>query len=167
MVAALTVDREKYARVQDEMHRIAARAAELRRALTQNIERDAEAYRQVMAALALPRGEGATGKTRRAALQAALRLAAEVPLETARMAARVLKLAGTAVDRGNPNAATDGAVAAMMARTAVMAAVCNVRINLDSIRDPVFCRRAAAEAAGLETEAEKEERRIRQVLANA
>jgi len=42
------------------------------------------------------------------------------------------------VTRGNRNAITDGAVAGMLARTAVLAAVYNVKINLDSIKDPTF-----------------------------
>jgi formiminotetrahydrofolate cyclodeaminase len=51
------------------------------------------------------------------------------------LAVEVLDLATVVVRKGNPNAASDGAVGALLARTAVRAAGMNVRINLPTIGD--------------------------------
>ena len=59
--------------------------------------------------------------------------------------------ASEVVDKGNKNAVTDGAVAAMMARTAVLSALYNVKINLGSIKDEEFVQKTAKEVEELET----------------
>jgi formiminotetrahydrofolate cyclodeaminase len=60
----------------------------------------------------------------------ALFAAALVPLETAQLAAQVAELAAAVAERGNTNAVTDGAVAALMAEAACKGAALNVRINV-------------------------------------
>ena len=84
-----------------------------------------------------------------------------MPLAAARDSHAVLKLALSAVRGGNKNALSDALVGAMMARTALMGAVSNVRINLGGIRDEAFKAQMAAcgalekEAKTLEEEAIK------------
>ena len=76
----------------------------------------AEAYARVMAAFRLPK-ETASGKeTRSRAIQEALKGAALVPMEVGRDALKIMDLAGKAAEKGNPNAVTDGAVAAVIGR---------------------------------------------------
>ena len=50
----------------------------------------------------------------------------------------VMDYAELAIAKGNPNAVTDGKTALMLARTAVLAAGYNVKINLDSIKDEEY-----------------------------
>lgn len=95
-----------------------------------------------MAALQRPKGTDA--------IQDATREAARVPLEVARKALEVMALAHTAVRQGNPNAVSDGAVGALLARAALQGALCNVRINLQGIRDRAFPARMARWSADLE-----------------
>lgn len=57
------------------------------------------------------------------------------------------------VQNGNKNAVTDGLVSAMLARTAVLSALLNVKINLGSIKDEAFVEEMAAKVAALEKEA--------------
>lgn len=101
----------------------------------------------------MPKSTEEEKAARRAAMQDGLKAAAQVPLSVARASCRILPLARTVVARGNANAVTDGLVAAMMARTAVLGALFNVKINLSSIRDEEFTGALAEEAARLEREA--------------
>ena len=130
MVTGLTIGKKKYAAVEDQMKSLSLRASALRRQLTELVQRDADAYEHVRAAYALPREPESAAATRDAAIQAALILASEVPLETAQAAANVAELAATIGEQGNTNAATDAAVAALMAEAACKGAVLNVRVNV-------------------------------------
>lgn len=109
---------------------------------------DGEAFDAVMAAFRLPRGDDAQREARTAAIQRAYAGAAEVPLETARLAADLIPSAAAAIADGNANAASDGLSAAEFLAAAARAALANVRINAASIRD-------AARAAALRDEADR------------
>jgi len=153
MVAGLTAGRKAFAAVTPEMTELAEKARRLRRDLLADMDRDAAAYTAVMEALRLPR-ETAEEKTRRTeAIQQATREAARVPLAVAAKALDVMMLAGTAVAKGNPNAMSDGAVGAMLARAALQGALFNVKINLQDIRDEAFTTRLSAEAEALDARA--------------
>jgi formiminotetrahydrofolate cyclodeaminase len=133
MVAGLTVDRKKYASVQDEMEGIAEEATSLVKLLSELADRDARAYDGVMEAYKLPKSTEEVIKLRHEAITEALHHAAEVPLQTARAASQVLALAVLAAEKGNANAVTDAGVGALLAYAAFQAASYNVMINIDSL----------------------------------
>lgn len=160
MVANLTVGRERYAVVEPEMKAIAKEAAELQERLTAEIDRDSAAYTGVMEAFKMAKNTDTEKTARARAIQEAMKDAATVPLEVARHAFRVLELAELVVQKGNKNAVTDGAVGAMLARTAVLAALYNVKINLSAIRDKDFVKNMADAAADLEGKTETKEKEI-------
>ena len=145
MVANLTVGKKGYEAVEEDMKDLAGKAARLRSTLTAAIDQDAEAYTEVMAAYRLPKTTAEQAAVRKQKIQEAIKQAALVPLEVARDALAVIDLAGRAIRKGNKNAASDGAVAAMNARTAALAALYNVRINLSSIEDEAFVEELAQE----------------------
>lgn len=150
MVTNLTIGKEKYADVEAEMKELSAKAAEVRNELIEGIQKDTESFNQYMAALKLPKGTDEEKAVRREAMQNGLKAAAKVPLEVAETAAKIFPIAEVVVKRGNSNAVTDGLVAAMMARTAVIGALFNVKINLGSIKDEAFVAELAAKVAELE-----------------
>jgi len=150
MVANLTVGKKGYETVENEMKTIAEKASQLRTKLTAAIDQDADAYTEVMAAYRLPKTTAAETAVRKQKIQEAIKHAALVPLEVARDALAVIDLAGQAIRKGNKNAASDGAVAAMNARTAALAAIYNVKINLSSIQDDGFVEKLAQEAEELQ-----------------
>jgi formiminotetrahydrofolate cyclodeaminase len=164
MVANLTSGKKGYEAVEEEMKDIAGKATELREKLTAAIDRDAEAYSAVMAAFKLPRATDPEKEERKRAIQKALKHAARVPMEVANHAVKVIDLAGRAVDKGNKNALTDGLVAAMNARTAALAALYNVKINLGAIEDDEFAKKLTREVNDLEQQARDKEKEI---LSNA
>ena len=88
--------------------------------------------------------------------------AAKVPLEVAQDARKVLDLAAVAVRDGNPNTVTDALVAALMARSAVLGAVYNVRINLANLADNAFVAQTNEIVDRLASQAEVVERQIRE-----
>lgn len=131
MVARLTMGKKKYESAEVEMHQIAASAANLRSALLAAVDRDAQAYGAVMNAYKMDKMH----PSREAAVQTALRGAAEVPLEVMRLSLEVMRLIRVAADRGNANAVIDASVGAHMAHAAVEGAALNVRVNLHGLRD--------------------------------
>lgn len=153
MVAGLTAGRQKFESVSSEMDSLKDKALVLKERLLSDIDRDAEAYAAVMAAFKLPRSTDAETTRRSEAVQAATREAALVPLSVAERAMEVLELAGTAVKKGNPNAITDGAVGAMLARTALLGALFNVKINLGGIKDTGFVDKLSIRVRELESRA--------------
>ena len=72
----------------------------------------------------------------------------------------MLELAGTAAKKGNKNAVTDAAVGVMMARTAVLAALYNVKINLNSIKNPSFVDSISKEVNALEAKILQREKEL-------
>ncbi|MCP4691020.1 MAG: cyclodeaminase/cyclohydrolase family protein [Desulfobacterales bacterium] len=160
MVANLTMGKKGFEDVEEEMKAIGKKASGLREALVEDIDRDSDAFDQVMAAFKLPRETGEEKAERSRAIQDAFMHAAMIPLGVARSALALIDLAGKAVQIGNKNAVTDGAVGVMMARTAVLSALYNVKINLTSIKDPDFVREVSQETARLEAEAMEKEREM-------
>jgi methenyltetrahydrofolate cyclohydrolase len=158
MVARLTIGRKNFESVEADMRAAAEKASILRQALIQDIDRDSEAYAQVLKAFQMPKGTEAEKAGRDRAVQAAFKQAARVPLEVARAAVALMDLGRTVITRGNPNAASDGAAGVLAARMAARAAVYNVRINLGSIKDEAFTSELRREADRLEAEAEAKER---------
>jgi len=161
MVANLTVGKKGYEAVEEEMMAVTEKMRPLREKLLKDIDRDAEAYNEVFLAFKLPKSTDEEKEKRQKAIQDGLKHAALVPLGVAEDAFNILRHARTVITKGNKNAVTDGAVAAMMARTAVLSALYNVKINLGSIKDEAFVDEMREKVKQLEEEAIKEEREIR------
>ena len=157
MVANLTVGRKGFESVDAEMRAVAAKAAGLRSKLADDIDRDSEAYAQVLKAFQMPKATEAEKAGRARAIQEAFKQAALVPLGVARAAVALMDLGRSVIAKGNANAASDGAAGVLAARMAARAAVYNVRINLSSIKDEAFTSELRREADRLETEAEAKE----------
>lgn len=87
---------------------------------------------------------------RSAAIQKATKQAALVPLEVARKALDMMSVIADVARLGNRNAVTDACVAMMSARTAVLGALLNVRINLGSLKDRDFVLQLQTEADAIE-----------------
>jgi formiminotetrahydrofolate cyclodeaminase len=140
MVANLTIGREKYRDVEGELSNIRDAAVELIERLKKAVDEDKAAYDQVMASFRMPKEKEKEKEVRAAAVQQAVKCAAGVPLEVARFCYELLQLAKIAAEKGNPNAASDAGVAALMADAAAKSAILNVRTNLSLIKDDAFVR---------------------------
>ncbi len=138
MVANLTIGKPQYAAAQSEMEQVRARADALRAKLVAAVDRDAEVFRRVMAAYALPRATDEEKAARRQATQRALKEASRVPAEVVRLCRDVAGLSKVTTERGNVQAVSDAAIAALLADAAAQSAALNVKINLKLITDPGF-----------------------------
>ena len=152
MVAHLTIGKKGYEALEEEMQEIAKDAFQYRERLIRYIDKDSNAYNDVMAAFKLPKGTEQERNNREGAIQEALINATLVPLDVARDAFKIIELAGKVVKQGNKNAVTDAAVAVMMARTAALSALYNVKINLVSIKDTNFVEEIREEIKHMENE---------------
>ena len=152
MVAHLTIGKKGYEALEEEMEEIAKDAFQYRERLIRYIDKDSNAYNDVMAAFKLPKGTEQERNNREGAIQEALINATLVPLDVARDAFKIIELAGKVVKQGNKNAVTDGAVAVMMARTAALSALYNVKINLASIKNTNFVEEIREEIKHMESE---------------
>ncbi|MFR5712539.1 MAG: cyclodeaminase/cyclohydrolase family protein [Clostridium sp.] len=160
MVANLTIGKEKYAEAENEMRELAGKGQAVREKLIADIQRDSSSFNLYMAALRMPKDTEEEKTARREAMQRGLKEAAMVPLSVAETAAEIFPLAEAAVARGNANAVTDGLVSAMMARTAVLSALLNVKINLNSIKDEAFRADMEKQVRHLEKTASEYEAKI-------
>ena len=160
MVANLTVTKKKYADSKEEMTDIISKASQLRDKLLNYIEEDSLAYNKVMEAYKLPKETEKEKAYRRDRIQEGLKVAASVPLKVAETSFEIFPLAEAVVLRGNVSSVTDALVGAMMARTGVLSAVLNIRINLDSIKDDEFVKALKEKADILEEKTNRFEKEI-------
>ena len=160
MVANLTIAKKGYEAVAGEMKAIAETLQRLREKLVLEVDKDSNAYQEVLAAFKLPKGTEDQKKQRAAAIQEAMKNAARVPLAVAYDALQVMDLAEKAIRNGNRNAASDGAVGTMMARTAALGALFNVKINLASVTDQAFVEDMERQVNQLESRVHEREKEI-------
>jgi glutamate formiminotransferase/formiminotetrahydrofolate cyclodeaminase len=149
MVANLTVGKKGYEPAWAELAKMAERGQVLKDRLARAVDEDTDAFNRVMEAMRLPKGTPEQQTERDRAIEDANKVAAEVPLQTARLCLEVIELADLAVKKGNRNSASDAGVAALAARSGVEGAVLNVLTNLGGIKDRAFKRRCARATAVL------------------
>ncbi|MGH8652821.1 MAG: methenyltetrahydrofolate cyclohydrolase [Gammaproteobacteria bacterium] len=158
MVCNLTIGKEKYAGVEDEMKEVLSRAEALREQMTDMIRQDVAVFDQVMGAYGMPKDTEEQKIARAEAIQKALQAATDVPLACAQTCVEVISLSRTAAEKGNLNVISDAGVAVVAAYAALRSAALNVYINIGNIRDQSFAagRRAELERLlqGADSEAE-------------
>lgn len=160
MVANLTIGRKKYAEVEDKMREVAGRMAEIRTVLANDIDKDSDAYDKVFAAFKLPKETDEEKAHRSNVIQETTKEAALVPMSVAENAAAIMETIAYVAHNGNQNAVTDATVAMMAARTCVLGALLNVKINLSSIKDEAFVKELSDKADRLEKEAIAKEQEL-------
>lgn len=135
MVCRLTVGKAKFEPHREELLAVQERAEELRLSLLDLMDRDAQAFLQVSAAFALPKGTQEEKAARSAAIQRGLEACTRTPLEVMELALQALELAAALPGRFNENAASDLGVAALSLQAGIRGAWLNVCINVGSLRN--------------------------------
>lgn len=153
MVANLTIGKKKYADKEEQMIKIAASANNHQMFFMLDIDADSEAYNKVFEAFKLPKETDEEKAERSKQIQAATKEAAEIPMEVARRAYAIMDLIAEVAENGNQNAITDACVSMMTARTAVLSAILNVKINLLSLKDEEYVAEMKKECEQLEKDA--------------
>ncbi|HEX4440947.1 MAG TPA: cyclodeaminase/cyclohydrolase family protein [Thermoanaerobaculia bacterium] len=150
MVGRLTVSKEKYAASHDAVRPILEAGSLAREEFVTLSREDSEAYDAVVAARRLPKDTDEQKAARAHALALANRRATEVPMRTARAAARLLAALPELAEKGNPNAASDVGAAALLLDACCEGALLNVGINLSGIEDAALVAEMQRETAVLQ-----------------
>jgi formiminotetrahydrofolate cyclodeaminase len=148
MVCNLTLDKPKFAPVEQRVREVKSELERLTGRLHQLIADDAASFDAVLAAYRLPKETDDQKAERKKRIEIATGGAIDVPMETARTALSVLKLLAELAKIGNPNAFSDLAVGGRLAETSVKGAYYNIGINLKTLAD----RELAAEKGRQVTE---------------
>ncbi len=138
MVARTTAGSKKFADRAEQMNEIATDADRLRGEFLALVDEDARAFDQVMAAFRAPKETAEQQAARSEAIREAYKAAVEPPMKVCARSLRVLELALQVAEQGNPSAASDAGVGALLAATALEGGALNVQINLGSIKDEAF-----------------------------
>jgi formiminotetrahydrofolate cyclodeaminase len=164
MVASLSMGREKYAQHAENLADAATTGTRLALRLLELAEDDALAYGRFSAARRRPKDTEEQRVARDAAIGAAARRAAEVPLETLRACLDVAAASERLAGRSNVNASSDLGVAALLADAAAQAAGANVLVNLPSVPDLAWSDDAAGTVVELQNAVEDVARRTREIV---
>jgi glutamate formiminotransferase/formiminotetrahydrofolate cyclodeaminase len=154
MVGNLTSGKKGYEDSRSALISMAIAAQATKSALLNLVDKDTQAYESVIEALRLPKATDAQKELRRKKLNDANRRATLIPLDTARSCLEAMRHCLVAVEKGNKNSVTDGAVGALVARAGLEGALLNVRINLLGIEDKDFSSSLEKEAASLKQESD-------------
>lgn len=160
MVANLTIGKKNYEDVSEEMKIIAEKMSAFKQTFVLMIDKDANSFDKVMKAYKLPKETDSEKAERSRLIQEGMVYAASVPLEVAEKTTELFEWIEVLVQKGNKNAQTDALVSAMMARTAILSALYNVKINLGSIKDETFVKNTTEKVKALEKLAIEKEAHI-------
>jgi glutamate formiminotransferase/formiminotetrahydrofolate cyclodeaminase len=149
MISNLTLGKEKYAAVQDEITALLKKSERLRKELTDLLEEDVKVYTQLSQTMKMPRDTEEQKKTRAKAMDKALKAATDVPMRVAEACVSVMELCLPAAEKGNINAISDVGVGILMAEAGLRSAALNVLINLGWIKDEAFVKESRKKLDGL------------------
>lgn len=124
------------------------------------VDEDTEAFNRIMAVFAMPKNTPEEKAARSVALEAATLYATEVPLRTMKAACETFDLLEAMAVSGNPASVSDAGVGALAARSAVLGAQLNVRINAAGLKDREAADAILTEAAQIADTAVRRETEI-------
>ncbi|MDR0953495.1 MAG: glutamate formimidoyltransferase [Elusimicrobiota bacterium] len=128
------------------------------------VDEDTAAFNKIMAVFAMPKETDGDKTARAAALEAATLYATKVPLRTMQASLKVFNIVKEMALNGNPNSVSDAGVGALMARSAVLGADMNVRINAAGLKDKAAAKKLIDEAAKIVKEAQALEREVLEIV---
>lgn len=160
MVANLSSHKPGWDERWDEFSHWAEYGMEVESELLRLVDEDTEAFNRIMSAFGMPKGTEDEKRLRSEAIQHATLFAARVPLETMKASLKVFDLCREMVDKGNPNSVSDAGVGALAARSAVIGAGMNVKINASLLKDREMAQSLITEANAIIAEAVAAEEEI-------
>ncbi|MBL0184050.1 MAG: glutamate formimidoyltransferase [Chitinophagaceae bacterium] len=121
--------------------------------LVKLVDADTAAFNKIMQAFALPKATPEEKAARTQAIQEATKYAIEIPFKVMETACASMEVIKQMVIEGNPNSVTDAGVGALCARSAVIGAYMNVRINATGYDDKAFVTDIIARGKEIESKA--------------
>ncbi len=128
------------------------------------VDEDTAAFNKIMDVFAMPKGTDEEKAARAKAMQDATLYATQVPLKTMRASVKVFGLVRAMASEGNPNSVSDAGVGALMARSAVLGALLNVKINATGLKDRSIAEELIGEAERIARDAERLEKEVLEIV---
>ena len=128
------------------------------------VDEDTAAFNKIMDVFGMPKGTPEEKEARAAAMQVATLYATEVPLRTMKAAYKAFDVVRAMATEGNPNSVSDAGVGALAARSAVMGACLNVKINAAGLKDREVAERFINEANEIQALAQQAEKEILEIV---
>ena len=164
MVANLSSHKPGWDERWEEFSNWAVKGQAIKDELLELVDEDTNAFNKIMDAFGLPKKTDEEKAARTAAIQEATKYATQVPFRTMKVAFKAFEVVRAMAETGNPNSVTDAGVGALCARSAVMGAHLNVKINASSLKDEAFKAEILKEAAEIEAAALVQEAEILQIV---
>ena len=164
MVANLSAGKRGWESRWKEFSDWAEEAQQLMRELLALVDEDTAAFNRLMGAMRMPKSSPEQIEERDAAIEAATLYAGEVPLRTMKTAVKAFPLLRRMAEEGNPNSVSDAGVGALAARSAVLGAQLNVKINASGLQNRDDASRLLAEAEAVAADAIKAEEDILNIV---
>ncbi len=139
MVCHLSISRKKFLEL-DEIIRVEYEdnfitLNNIKEELLPLIDKDTEAFNQIMSAFKMPKENEEEKKARNEAIEKATIAAIKVPYEVARLSHKALEVIRKMMAYGNRNAASDVGVGALLLYAGLEGALLNVRINISGLQN--------------------------------
>src|SRR5687767_2519646 len=128
------------------------------------VDADTKAFNGIMHAMSLPKGTEEEKAARRQAMNEATKAAIEVPFKVMKLSYDSMEVIKAMAEVGNPNSVSDAGVGALCARSAVMGAFMNVRINAANFDDKIFVNDVVAKGKEIERKAIALEQEILEIV---
>ncbi len=155
MVSNLTANKRGSEDVDEILNKAAEECQQIKEELVKAVDEDTNAFNAYMNARRLPNKTAEEKKAREDTMQAGLKQAVLVPLNTAKQSYRAIEIAEVVAKNGNANSITDVGVGAQSAYTGMLGGIYNVLINLKDIKDQKFVDEMKKTCAELKSNAQK------------
>jgi glutamate formiminotransferase/formiminotetrahydrofolate cyclodeaminase len=132
----------------------------LKKEMLRLVDEDTLAFNKIMMAFGLPKGTDDEKKIRTEAIQEATKYAIITPFKVMELCYQSMELLKEMVENGNPNSVTDASVGALCARTGVIGAFMNVKINAVGLNDKEFVKKIIVDGQQIQDNAVKLEQEI-------
>ncbi len=110
------------------------------------VDEDTNSFNRIIEAFRLPKGSSEEKEIRLKAVENATKYATEIPFQVMQTAYQSIEVMQAMIKEGLPNSLSDAGVGVLCARTAVLGAYFNVRINAKDIKDKAFVDKILAES---------------------
>ena len=135
MVANLSSHKKGWDERWEEFSNWAEKGQQYKDELLRLVDADTKAFNGIMNAMSLPKGTDEEKAARKQAMNEATKVAIEVPFKVMKLSYDSMEVIKAMAEVGNPNSVSDAGVGALCARSAVMGAFMNVRINASGYDD--------------------------------
>jgi glutamate formiminotransferase/formiminotetrahydrofolate cyclodeaminase len=160
MVANLSSHKRGWDDRWEEFSVWAEKGQQYKNELIRLVDEDTNSFNKIMEAFRLPKGSDEEKELRKKAVVEATKYAIEIPFKVMETAYRSMEVNKAMVEFGNPNSVTDAGVGALCARTAVMGAFMNVKINCKDLDDTNYVEDMLKKGAEIQQKAQDLEKEI-------